>query len=202
MTQENSLCAPCVQVIVVANEKGGSGKSTVAVHLAVALMKSGLSVASIDLDSRQRSFTHYIDNRLAWGRQRGKDLPTPAHLCFDEDAEFSTAQDASAARQELAQTIENLTSQHRYVVIDTAGHNHFLTQFAHSRADVLVTPLNDSFIDLDVLGNVDPETFRHYRHQPLCPNRRGCETPAPDRGKTGYRLDRAAEPAFDAGLTE
>lgn len=58
------------------------------VHLAVALMKSGLSVASIDLDSRQRSFTHYIDNRLAWGRQRGKDLPTPAHLCFDEDDDF------------------------------------------------------------------------------------------------------------------
>jgi chromosome partitioning protein len=159
MTQENSLCEPCVQVIVVANEKGGSGKSTVAVHLAVALIKSGLSVATIDLDSRQRSFTNYIENRLAWGKQRGKDLPTPAHLCFDEDAEFPTAQDADAAREELTRTIENLTSQYRFVVIDTAGHNHFLSQFAHSKADILITPLNDSFIDLDVLANVDPQTF-------------------------------------------
>ena len=77
MIQGSSSSAPCVRVIVVGNEKGGSGKSTVAVHLAVALLKLGQSVATIDLDSRQRSFTHYIDNRLAWARQRGKELPAP-----------------------------------------------------------------------------------------------------------------------------
>jgi Mrp family chromosome partitioning ATPase len=86
MTQEkNSFCAPGVRVIVVANEKGGSGKSTIAVNIAIALMRAGYSVGSIDLDSRQRSFTHYIDNRLLWSRERGKALSTPDHICFDED---------------------------------------------------------------------------------------------------------------------
>jgi chromosome partitioning protein len=44
------------RVIVVANEKSGSGKSTVAMHVAIALMKAGQRVATIDLDTRQKSF--------------------------------------------------------------------------------------------------------------------------------------------------
>jgi chromosome partitioning protein len=153
------LTASCVRVIVVANEKGGSGKSTVAIHVAVALMKAGNSVASIDLDSRQRSFTHYIDNRLTWSTQQGKTLPIPTHVCFDEDAEFSTAEDVRAARDEFNETLETLAENHRYIVVDTAGHNHLLTQFAHTKADTLITPLNDSFVDLDVLGSVDPQSL-------------------------------------------
>lgn len=159
MIQEASSCAPCVRVIVVANEKGGSGKSTLAIHIAVALLRSGQSVATIDLDSRQRSFTHYIDNRLAWARQRGKQLPAPTHICFDEDAEFSTAEDEAAGRTALASTLASLAGNHSYVVIDTPGHNHYLMRAAHAMADTLITPLNDSFVDLDVLGSVDPETF-------------------------------------------
>jgi len=158
MTQENS-CAPCVRVIVVGNEKGGSGKSTVAIHLAIALLRSGQSVATIDLDWRQRSFTHYIDNRLAWSRQRGKELPTPTHVCFDEEAEFLTAEDEAAGRATFTSTFETLAANHSYIVIDTPGHNHYLARLAHTLADTLITPLNDSFVDLDVLGSVDPETF-------------------------------------------
>jgi chromosome partitioning protein len=156
MAQGNSAG---VRVIVVANEKGGSGKSTVGVHVAVALMKAGNSVASIDLDSRQRSFTHYIDNRLAWARKRGLDLLTPSHVCFDEDAEFSTTENLEAAQQEFAETLERLGENHRYIVVDTAGHNQPLMQHAHAMADTLITPLNDSFVDLDVLGSVDPESL-------------------------------------------
>jgi chromosome partitioning protein len=158
MTQENS-CAPCVKVIVVGNEKGGSGKSTVAIHIAVALLKSGQNVATIDLDWRQRSFTHYIDNRLAWSRQRGKELPAPTHVCFDEEAEFLTEEDEAAGRAAFANTFVNLAANHSYIVIDTPGHNHYLTRLAHTMADTLITPLNDSFVDLDVLGSVDPENF-------------------------------------------
>jgi chromosome partitioning protein len=157
MTNSNS--GPSAAVIVVANEKGGSGKSTIAIHVAVALLKAGNNVASIDLDSRQRSFTHYIDNRLVWSREQGRDLPSPTHVCFDEDAEFSTADSLHAAQQELARTLENLAEKHNYIVIDTAGHNHPLSQFVHARADKLITPLNDSFVDLDVLGTVDPKSF-------------------------------------------
>jgi chromosome partitioning protein len=159
MISENSPGAPCVRVIVVANEKGGSGKSTIAIHIAIALMRSGQSVATIDLDSRQRSFTHYIDNRLAWSRQRGTELPAPTHVCFDEESEFSTAEDEAAGRAAFTSTLETLAGSHSYVVIDTPGHNHYLTRLAHSMADTLITPLNDSFVDLDVLGSVDPETF-------------------------------------------
>ncbi len=100
--------APGVRVIVVVNEKGGSGKSTVAIHVAVALIRSGQSVATIDLDASQRSFTQYIDNRLAWSRQRGIALPTPAHVCIDDDSETAEG-DAGPARlmntlAQLAQT--------------------------------------------------------------------------------------------------
>lgn len=116
-------------------------------------------MATIDLDSRQRSFTHYIDNRLAWSRQRGKDLPTPTHVCFDEDGEFVTAEDEAAGRATFASTLANLAESHDTIIIDTPGHNHYLSRLAMASADTLITPLNDSFVDLDVLGNVDPETF-------------------------------------------
>ena len=159
MIQEFPSSGPCVRVIVVGNEKGGSGKSTVAVHIAVALLKLGQSVGTIDLDTRQRSLTHYIDNRLAWARQRGKELPAPDHVCFDEEAEFSTAEDEQEAHAAFLNTIETLSANRNYIVIDTPGHNHYLSRLAHAMADTLITPLNDSFVDLDVLGRVDPETF-------------------------------------------
>jgi chromosome partitioning protein len=174
MTQENSAG---VRVIVVANEKGGSGKSTVAFHIAVALLKAGNTVASIDLDSRQRSFTHYVDNRLAWARKRGVELLTPDHVCFDEDSEFSAAENLAAAEEELAATLQRLAEGHRYIVIDTAGHNQPLTQYVHANADTLITPLNDSFVDLDVLGSVDAETLAvagisHYARTVDCARER------------------------------
>src|ERR1700743_2564853 len=68
-------------VIVLGNEKGGSGKSTMAMHVAVALMKAGQRVATVDLDSRQKSFTHYIDNRRAWPARMRLDLRVPIHFC-------------------------------------------------------------------------------------------------------------------------
>ena len=52
---EGAASTQATRVIVVANEKGGSGKSTIAMHVAIALMKRGHRVATIDLDLRQRS---------------------------------------------------------------------------------------------------------------------------------------------------
>src|SRR5471030_2356606 len=85
MLSEKATQAQSARVIVVGNEKGGSGKSTVAMHIAMALIKSGQSVATIDLDSRQRSFTHYIENRRAWAQHLGRDLEIPDHLCLGEN---------------------------------------------------------------------------------------------------------------------
>src|SRR3569833_826923 len=118
MSAEN-LRAPGVRVIVVANEKGGSGKSTVAVHLAIALLRAGQSVATIDLDATQRSFTNYVDNRLAWSRQRGLDLPAPTHVCFDEELEDPELDSATA----FLDSLTTLAEQHITIVIDTPDHS-------------------------------------------------------------------------------
>ncbi len=137
------------RVIVVGNEKGGSGKSTVAMHIAVALMKAGERVGTIDLNSRQRSFTRYVENRREWANRVGRDLEIPNHVCVEGD-------EALAA---LVGTVETMAQTCSYIVIDTPGHDNSLMRLAHSMADSLITPLNDSFVDFDVLGNVDPETF-------------------------------------------
>jgi chromosome partitioning protein len=144
-----------VRIITVANEKGGSGKSTVAIHLAVALLRAGQSVATIDLDGRQRTFTRYIGNRIEWAHQCGKELPVPKHVCFEDESQFATAE----AHAALAGTLESLAADHNAIIIDTPGHNHHLMRLAHVAADTLITPLNDSFVDVDVLGSVDPTTF-------------------------------------------
>jgi chromosome partitioning protein len=146
------------RVIVVANEKGGSGKSTVAMHIAIALMKSGQRVATIDLDTRQRSFTHYIENRRAWAKHVARDLDIPDHFCFSR-ANYVSVEDEAAGRKALTDAVDALGRTYGLIVIDTPGHDSYLMRLAHSLADTLVTPLNDSFVDFEVLGTVDPETF-------------------------------------------
>jgi chromosome partitioning protein len=141
-----------VRVIVVANEKGGSGKSTVAMHIAVALLKRGMRVATIDLDSRQQTFTHYIGNRRTWSERAGHPLAIPEHIALEP-------QDETTAARVLANALDTLGRSHDFVVIDTPGHDSPMMRLAHSMADTLVTPLNDSFVDLDVLGSLDPDTL-------------------------------------------
>ena len=155
MSVENTIQPQSAHIIVVGNEKGGSGKSTIAMHIAVALMKSGQSVATIDLDSRQRSFTHYIENRRAWSEHVSRDLQIPEHLCLGEN---DYAKDAAGC-EAFADAVDALAQSHSFIVIDTPGHDSDLSRLAHSLADTLITPLNDSFVDFDVLGTVDPKTF-------------------------------------------
>jgi chromosome partitioning protein len=159
MLVEQAVRARSARVIVVGNEKGGSGKSTVAMHVAIALTKSGQDVATIDLDTRQKSFTHYIDNRRAWARQASRKLDIPEHFCFGT-LSYPSADEEAAGCKALEDTVDALADRYGVVVIDTPGHDSYLTRHAHSLADILITPLNDSFIDLDVLGTVDPATLR------------------------------------------
>jgi chromosome partitioning protein len=146
-------------VIVLGNEKGGSGKSTAALHIAVALLKAGQRVATIDLDCRQQSFTHYIDNRRAWARRTGLDLEVPVHARIKLG---ETMQIAENETEELLQFVEAVSAVERsfdFIVIDTPGSDSYLMRLAHSMADTLVTPINDSFLDFDVLGTIDPATY-------------------------------------------
>jgi len=157
MILDRSSRSQSARVIVVGNEKGGSGKSTVAIHIAVALIKAGRNVATIDLDSRQRSFTRYIENRRAWAAHVGRELQTPNHLCLDGKSDIQTTEDRAARCLALTDAVEERASTADF--IDTPGHDSHLARLAHSMADTLITPLNDSFVDFDVLGTVDPATF-------------------------------------------
>jgi chromosome partitioning protein len=146
-------------VVVLGNEKGGSGKSTTAMHVAVALMKAGQRVATIDLDSRQGSFSHYIDNRRVWAERARLKLEQPAHFRITRGESLKIEENETVEFAGFADAITSVEHTHDFVVIDTPGADTYLTRLAHSMADTLITPLNDSFIDFDVLGKVDPETF-------------------------------------------
>ena len=147
------------RVIVVGNNKGGSGKSTIAMHVAIALIKAGQRVATIDLDNKQKSLTHYVDNRRDWARETSLDLGIPAHMCF-ETVSGRSSEVETLGRTALAEIVERLSRSHDFVVIDCPGHDTYLTTFTHSLANTLITPLNDSFVDFDVLGTVDPNDFK------------------------------------------
>src|SRR5271156_4525469 len=153
----DALADKHARLIVVGNEKGGSGKSTVAMHVAIALIKANNRVGTLDLDSRQKTFTHYIENRFAWSDQTGCGLEIPNHIYFVEN--HPTAEDEAADGAALIDLIKGLACSNDFIVIDTPGRNSYLGRLAHSMADILITPLNDSFIDLDVLGTVDPQTL-------------------------------------------
>jgi chromosome partitioning protein len=141
-------------IIVVGNEKGGSGKSTVAMHLIVALLAEGNKVGSIDLDSRQGTLTRYAENRRSTSEAQPRPLPMPEHVTVPR----SKAADAGEATAEEAAALDDALKRlgrMEFVVIDTPGSDSPLSRHAHALADTLVTPLNDSFLDLDLLGRVD-----------------------------------------------
>jgi chromosome partitioning protein len=138
--------------IVFANEKGGTGKSTTAVHIAVALAYQGARVAAIDLDPRQRTLHRYLENRGETQRRRGIDLPAARFAVFQGDS---------------VEALEALTAElsegRDFLIFDTPGRDDAYARYAASTADTLVTPLNDSFVDFDLIGQVDAETFKVRR---------------------------------------
>ncbi|MEZ5791565.1 MAG: division plane positioning ATPase MipZ [Nitratireductor sp.] len=145
-------------VIVCGNEKGGSGKTTTAMHLVVALLNAGHKVASIDLDSRQKSLTRYIENRKANNRRRGINLAVPDHFVLDRAVADSVAENETTELGQFQDILQQVERTHDFILIDTPGHDSYSMRLAHSMADTLVTPINDSYVDFDVLGQVDPAT--------------------------------------------
>ncbi len=145
-------------IVVVGNEKGGSGKSTTTMHLATALVRMGHSVGALDLDLRQRSFGRYIENRQAHCRREGLKLPTPHYIPLPEIAAADVPEGANVYDLRLDAAVTELEARHDFVLIDCPGSHTRLSQVAHSLADTLITPLNDSFIDFDLLARHDPDT--------------------------------------------
>ena len=146
--------------IVVGNEKGGSGKSTTCMHIATALARMGHRVGALDLDLRQRSFGRYIENRRAYMAKAGLDLPSPDYRALPEGDPATLAPGENLFDQRLMMGIAALDPIKDFIVIDCPGSHTRLSQVAHSLADTLITPLNDSFVDFDLLARIDPETGR------------------------------------------
>src|SRR5262245_4159934 len=146
-------------VIVLGNEKGGSAKSTTSMHIIAALMKAGQRVASVERERRQKSLTHYVENRRTWAQRAGVELELPPHHHIIRASGANVDQNEAAEFACFAEAITAVEHSHDFVVIDTPATDSYLMRLAHSMADTLVTPLNDSFVDFDVLGSVDPTTF-------------------------------------------
>ncbi len=145
-------------VIVVGNEKGGSGKSTTAFHLAIYLLYAGHRVATIDVDGRQQTLTHYVRNRRAYARDNGRNLPNPLHFHLPSAWGDSVKENQKAEFDVFRRAVGEVENKVDFLVIDTPGFDTNLTRLAHSLADTLVTPVNDSLIDINVLARIDPET--------------------------------------------
>jgi chromosome partitioning protein len=146
-------------VVVLGNEKGGSGKSTTAMHVAVALLNVGQRVATIDLDSRQRSLTRYVENRRLWARHGRLGLKVPTHFCVARGSALRLDENEAIEFAGFAEAVGAVEKSHDLVVVDTPGTDSYLTRLAHSMADTLITPLNDSFVDLDVIGTADASSY-------------------------------------------
>ncbi|CAN5471574.1 division plane-positioning ATPase MipZ [soil metagenome] len=147
------------RVIVVGNEKGGAGKSTIAVHLATALLYGGAKVALLDLDLRQCTSMRFFENRAAWIAGNNVTLPQPLQFRLSEDdiALAAGSEEDQVAKFEAAFVAAREAAD--FVLIDTPGGDTAISRMAHGLADLIVTPMNDSFVDFDMLGHVDPVTM-------------------------------------------
>ncbi len=145
-------------VIVVGNEKGGAGKSTLAIHIATGLLHAGKRVAIIDLDLRQRSLAKFFANRAAWTAGNGCFLPMPFEADLGDGKALAKADEAEQLQRFEAAFAESKANAD-VILIDTPGGDTLLSRTAHGLADQIVTPMNDSFVDFDLLGQVDPVTL-------------------------------------------
>ncbi|MBU1541046.1 MAG: division plane positioning ATPase MipZ [Alphaproteobacteria bacterium] len=145
-------------VIVVGNEKGGAGKSTLAIHIVCGLLHAGRRVAIIDLDLRQRSMAKFFANRAAWMAANGQTLPMPVEPDMGDGKALARADEPEQlARFQAA--MAHARAEADVILIDTPGGDTLLSRTAHGLADQIVTPMNDSFVDFDLLGQIDPVTL-------------------------------------------
>lgn len=151
-----------VHIIVLGNEKGGSGKTTTTMHLVVSLLRLGFQVGTMDIDARQRSLSRYIENRLQLMKSENVTLPISHHLVITKSP-FNVREEAEEdERERFEQGLQRLADSD-FIVIDSPGNDTYLSRLAHSYADTVITPINDSFVDLDVLATIDPDTIKVVR---------------------------------------
>ncbi len=145
-------------IIVLGNEKGGSGKSTTAMHVTTALLRCGYPVGVIDMDLRQQSLMAYVRNREAHAARSGLALPMPEAFELAGSAEDSQAAAQADEEARFADALAQLDRANDFIVIDCPGAHTRYAQMAHSTADTLITPMNDSLVDFALLARMDPDS--------------------------------------------
>ena len=146
------------KIIVFGNEKGGSGKSTTAIHVAISLCYKNKSVGIIDLDLRQRSMSRFLENRNDFCEKQKSDLPSPTYYRIDQSNKDSKAESNAEEEKRFAEALTTLEESCEFLVIDCPGGISNYVKMAHTVADTLVTPMNDSLIDFDLLAKIEAST--------------------------------------------
>lgn len=149
-------------IIVFGNEKGGTGKSTAAMHVMIYLLRLDFKVGCIDVDARQGTVSRYIENRIRYNQTNKERLPIPVHIALQKSDSDDVKKNEQDEKERFAQALTDL-SDCDFIVIDTPGNDTYFSRIAHSYADTVITPLNDSFIDLDMLVRLnsnDPNNLR------------------------------------------
>lgn len=141
-------------IFVLGNEKGGVGKTTCAMLLITVLLSYNYNVVSIDTDIRQGSLSNYIKNREIYNLEHpGEEVLMPNHFHINNI-------NSSVTDKELFnQIFDKVGPLVDYFVIDTPGSSTTLSNIVHSFADTVITPINDSFIDLDVIAKINHKNF-------------------------------------------
>lgn len=150
-------------IIMLGNEKGGCGKTTTSMHIIVGLMRLGFKVGSIDIDSRQRSLSRYIENRRDTVSRMGVTLPIPHHIIVQKSQLNTYEESQIDERRRFDKALARVMESCDFVIVDGPGNDTYLSRLSHSYADTLITPINDSFVDLDLLAQIDPQTLKVVR---------------------------------------
>ena len=147
-------------IFVVGNEKGGAGKTTCSMHLITSLLHEGFRVSSIDADCRQHSLTRYLDNRIEYNSKNpNHQVKIPHHFLLKESREDAISNRELSEKAYFEEVLEEAKKEADIIVIDTPGSHTYLSSLAHSYADTVITPINDSFIDLDVMAKVNADNL-------------------------------------------
>ncbi len=150
-------------IIVIGNAKGGSGKSTTGMHVIVSLLTLGYRVGAIDLDGKQKTLGRYIENRQEFVTRKKIDLPMPMLKVIEPSTKKNMDEAQTDERARFVNALQELVYANDFVVVDCPGADSFISKLGHSFADTLLTPMNDSFIDLDLLAKVDESTYEVER---------------------------------------
>jgi chromosome partitioning protein len=147
-------------IYVVGNEKGGAGKTTCSMHIIISLLEMGFRVASIDVDCRQHSLTRYINNRIEYNKTNpDHQVLLPKHYLITDSKKNTIEEKEAEDKKTFEDALEEAKLSSDIIVIDTPGSYSYLSRLAHSHADMVITPVNDSFLDIDVMAKIDPKTL-------------------------------------------